>query len=57
MPRQERWQDRSQASRRGRHASASLEPTQYSILQVQVVLQSRQQASEAQTEAARLLCG
>ena len=57
MPRQERWQDRSQASRCGRQASASDEPTQYSIFQVQLALQSRQQASDFQTEAARPPCG
>ena len=44
---------RGAAGRRRRRPSA----TQYSIFQVQVDLQSRQQASEFQTEAARLPCG
>ncbi len=56
-PRHERWQERSQASKLGRQASGLDEPTQYSIFQVQADLQSRQQASEAQTEAARWPCG
>ena len=45
-PRQERWQARSQASRCGRQASASAARTQYSIFQVQLALQSCQQASD-----------
>ena len=55
--RQERWQDRSQASAEGRQRSASVVLTQASIFQAQLDAQPRQQASEAQIEAARLLVG
>jgi len=52
-----RWQERSQPSRCGTQASAPLARTQLSIFQVQLALQSFQQASEAQTEVERWLCG
>ena len=57
MLRQERWQVRSQALRWGRQASAPAEGVQLSIRQVQLAVQSRQQASLAQIEAERAPCG
>jgi hypothetical protein len=55
--RQARWQERSQASRRGTQASAPSARTQLSIAQVQLARQSRQQASETQIDAERRLMG